>query len=152
MPGEHIDRIIGLGGDRIKCCDTHGHLLLNGKTLVEPYLAKGSRAAPYNFSVSVPKRHLWLMGDNRGVAFDSLAAHLDPGGGFVAADRVTGGIRNSGAACVSLARTGSVPTHLRCGLSADVAEMRGKSVDGALGGPWVWRRLGPVMVGTFAYI
>jgi signal peptidase I len=74
-----IKRVIGLPGDHVSCCDAIGHLTINGVPLDEPYInlpAGVTKADPYNFSVTVPKGDIWVMGDNRNESADS-AFHND---------------------------------------------------------------------------
>jgi signal peptidase I len=68
-----VKRVIGLPGDHVKCCNVLGQLTINGVPLDEPYInvPKGGRADPYNFSVTVPKGDIWVMGDNRNDSADS---------------------------------------------------------------------------------
>ena len=72
---DFIKRVIGVGGDRIRCCD-QGHLTVNGQPLDEPYIySKDGRrdpAASRNFDVVVPDGRLWVMGDHRSSSGDSL--------------------------------------------------------------------------------
>ncbi|WP_242090380.1 signal peptidase I [Curtobacterium sp. DN_7.5] len=71
-----IKRVIGLPGDRVSCCGTDGRLSVNGKEVDEPYvvLEPGSdRVSGTDFDVTVPKGHLWVMGDNRYDSADSRA-------------------------------------------------------------------------------
>jgi len=90
-----IKRVIGLPGDTVSCCDAFGHLKVNGIPLKEPYLklpASSSRATPTDFSVTVPKGSIWVMGDNRFDSSDSAYhyTHGDPGEGFVPVSDVVG--------------------------------------------------------------
>jgi len=89
--GHLVKRVIGVGGDRVRCCDADGRITVNGKALDESsYLPKGTVPSEKTFEVRVPAGHLWVMGDNRGNSADSRA-HLDqPGGGFVPVDLVVG--------------------------------------------------------------
>ncbi|MGO4254978.1 signal peptidase I [Marmoricola sp. RAF53] len=89
--GHLVKRVIGVGGDRVRCCDADGRITVNGKALDESsYLPEGTEPSEKTFDVRVPAGHLWVMGDNRGNSADSRA-HLDqPGGGFVPVDLVVG--------------------------------------------------------------
>jgi signal peptidase I len=84
-----VKRIIGVGGDRITCCDADGRLLRNGSPMDEPYLG-GAPAGSETFDVGVQPGHYWLMGDNRGASADSRAHLGDPGGGSIPASRIIG--------------------------------------------------------------
>jgi signal peptidase I len=69
-----IKRVIGLPGDKVKCCNALGQLTINGVPLDEPYInlpAGITKSDPYDFSVTVPKGDLWVMGDNRNESADS---------------------------------------------------------------------------------
>ena len=87
--GHLIKRVIGVGGDTVKCC-TDGRLTVNGTALDEPYVADQSVTKEQTFEVKVRPGYLWVMGDNRGNSADSRAHQGDPGGGQVAADSVVG--------------------------------------------------------------
>lgn len=84
-----VKRVIGVGGDRISCCDPAGRLLRDGQVLDEPYLA-GAASDQVVFDVEVQPGHYWLMGDNRARSADSRAHLGDPGGGNVPASRIIG--------------------------------------------------------------
>ena len=88
--GHLVKRVIGVGGDRVICCDAQGRISVNGKPLNEPYLKKGSNNATTPFDVRVPEGHLWMMGDNRNNSWDSRGHMGLPGGGFVPEDKVVG--------------------------------------------------------------
>ena len=70
---EFIKRVIGLPGETVEGRtgpDGQGHVYINGRLLVEPYLKPSvftSSFAP----VIVPPGHLWVMGDNRTNSGDS---------------------------------------------------------------------------------
>jgi signal peptidase I len=89
--GHLVKRVIGIGGDRVKCCDAQGRVTVNGKALDETsYLPKGTLPSEDPFDVRVPDGHLWVMGDNRSNSADSRYHMGEPGGGFVADDLVVG--------------------------------------------------------------
>ena len=88
--GHLIKRVIGVGGDRVVCCDAEGRTTVNGEPIDEPYLADQSVNADQTFDVKVPKGYLWVQGDNRGNSADSRAHLGEPGGGFIADDDVVG--------------------------------------------------------------
>ncbi len=89
--GHLVKRVIGIGGDRVKCCDSQGRITVNGKALDEAsYLPKGTLPSEDTFDVHVPDGHVWVMGDNRANSADSRVHMGQPGGGFVADDLVVG--------------------------------------------------------------
>ncbi len=89
--GHLVKRVIGVGGDRIVCCDSSGRITVNGRPLEEKaYLPKGAAPSQIKFDRTVPKNHLWMMGDNRAFSYDSRGHMGDPGGGFVNEELVVG--------------------------------------------------------------
>jgi signal peptidase I len=89
--GHLVKRVIGVGGDRVICCDSQGRITVNGTPLDEKsYLPKGTKPSLTRFDVRVPADHLWVMGDNRNNSWDSRGHMGGPGGGFVADDLVVG--------------------------------------------------------------
>ncbi|MGN6251656.1 MAG: signal peptidase I [Marmoricola sp.] len=89
--GHLVKRVIGVGGDRVICCDKQGRVTVNGTPLNEgSYLPQGTKPSLTRFDVRVPQGDLWVMGDNRGDSWDSRGHLGDPGGGFVPADLVVG--------------------------------------------------------------
>ena len=85
-----VKRVIGVGGDHVVCCDADNRITINGKAIVEPYVAKGSNPSNTEFDVTVPKGSFWVMGDNRGNSEDSRYHPNTPGKGFVASTYVVG--------------------------------------------------------------
>lgn len=69
--GHLIKRVIGLPGDKVACCDTQGHLTVNGTSLSESYIKPGENPSDIDFEVTVPAGRVWVMGDNRGHSSDS---------------------------------------------------------------------------------
>jgi signal peptidase I len=89
--GHLVKRVIGIGGDRVVCCDAKGRVTVNGKALNEKsYLPKGTAPSQIKFDIKVPQDHLWMMGDNRGFSFDSRGHMGSPGGGYVDQKLVVG--------------------------------------------------------------
>jgi signal peptidase I len=93
VPGEkdYIKRVIGIPGDRVKCCDRSGRVTVNGQPIEETsYLYPGNKPSGQPFSVTVPPGRLWVMGDHRDVSYDSRGHAGDPGQGTIPEDRVIG--------------------------------------------------------------
>jgi signal peptidase I len=89
--GHLVKRVIGIGGDRVICCDAQGRITVNGKALNETsYLPKGAKPSLDRFDERVPAGDLWVMGDNRGDSFDSRGHMGSPGGPFVSTKLVVG--------------------------------------------------------------
>ncbi len=87
---DFIKRVIGVGGDRVTCCDEQGRILVNGEPLEEDYLFPGDAPSLQPFDVEVPEGKLWVMGDHRSASADSRVYLGNPGGGFVPEDAVVG--------------------------------------------------------------
>ncbi|MGW3951945.1 signal peptidase I [Streptomyces sp. NPDC004752] len=86
-----IKRVIGVGGDRVKCCDTQGRVTVNGVPLSETdYLYPGNAPSTTRFDVTVPEGRLWVMGDHRDNSADSRAHQDTDYGGTVSLSSVVG--------------------------------------------------------------
>lgn len=85
-----IKRVIGVGGDRVVCCNAEGKIEVNGVAVNEPYIYPGDKPSDSNFEVKVPEGFIWVMGDHRGASADSRFHTDDPNKGMVPLDKVTG--------------------------------------------------------------
>ncbi len=83
---DFIKRVIAIGGDTISCCDPQGRVVVNGKSLDEPYVYRdGPDEANKRFGpVKIAKGNLWVMGDHRNNSEDSRV------GGQVPVNQVIG--------------------------------------------------------------
>lgn len=77
-----IKRVIGLPGDKIQIKD--GNVYINGKEYDEDYLKDGYTTV--NGTWTVPKKHYFVMGDNRVVSVDSRYQDV----GYVDKDQIQG--------------------------------------------------------------
>ncbi|MEW2135971.1 signal peptidase I [Streptomyces sp. NPDC005409] len=90
-----VKRVVGIGGDTVKCCGAAGELTVNGTPLDEPYAddtkpdtgltMPPGQAAPAGtpFEVTVPEGNLFLLGDRRSSSLDSRAHLQEAGQGTV---------------------------------------------------------------------
>lgn len=94
-PGEDghrywVKRVIGVGGDRVRCCDDAGRLEVDGAALAEPYLAPGTAPSEVRFDVEVPAGTVFVLGDARADSSDSRNHLGSPGGGMIPESRIVG--------------------------------------------------------------
>lgn len=86
-----IKRVVGVGGDRVKCCDSQGRVTVNDVPLEEgAYLYPGNSPSTQEFDITVPRGRLWVMGDHRANSADSRAHQDTDYGGTVSEDSVVG--------------------------------------------------------------
>ncbi|WP_328438376.1 signal peptidase I [Streptomyces sp. NBC_00457] len=86
-----IKRVVGVGGDRVKCCDTQGRVTVNGVPLEEgDYLYPGNAPSQTRFDITVPQGRLWVMGDHRSNSADSRSHQDQEYGGTVSEEEVVG--------------------------------------------------------------
>ena len=85
-----IKRVIGVGGDRVVCCNASDQIEVNGTPVTESYIYPGDKPSDSEFDVTVPKGFIWVMGDHRGASADSRFHTQDPNKGMVPLDKVTG--------------------------------------------------------------
>ena len=93
-PSAYVKRVIGVGGDSVRCCTDEGLLEVNGEPLAEPYLAESAStdapASQVPFTVEVPEGRVFLLGDHRAASVDSRALLGAPGGGMIPLGKVEG--------------------------------------------------------------
>ncbi|MFM6980080.1 MAG: signal peptidase I [Micrococcales bacterium] len=85
-----VKRVIGLPGDHVVCCDAQKHLVINGKSISEPYVIDGANPSDSTFDVTVPADSYWVMGDNRANSADSRFHTQLPSKGFVGKEFIVG--------------------------------------------------------------
>lgn len=83
-----IKRIIAVAGQKIDIDFDKGVVLIDGKELVEPYVAdiikRKISGSPIKFPAIVPEGHVFVLGDNRNDSTDSRVI------GFISVDQILG--------------------------------------------------------------
>ncbi|MFD7324644.1 signal peptidase I [Streptomyces sp. NPDC059875] len=87
---DFVKRVVGVGGDRVVCCDRNGRLTVNGVPVEEWYVQLGDAPSKVPFDIVVPQGTLWVMGDHRSQSSDSRDHLGQPGGGMVPVEQVIG--------------------------------------------------------------
>lgn len=83
-----VKRVVALGGDTIECCDAAGRVMLNGKSLDEPYVYQDDKR-PFG-PVHVRQGRLFVLGDNRSQSADSRVHAYNGADGTVSDASVIG--------------------------------------------------------------
>jgi len=87
----YIKRVVAVGGDRL-LINEKGEIVLNGRPINEPYIDYFCSSKPQfnlcrSIATTVPKGHVFVLGDNRANSWDS---RFWPGGGFLPQKEIIG--------------------------------------------------------------
>ena len=78
--GHLVKRVIGVGGDRVVCCDARVASPSTARRWTRsPTCPRAPLPSLTRFDGTVPKGHLWMMGDNRSDSSDSREHMGQPG-------------------------------------------------------------------------
>ena len=95
---DFVKRVIAVGGQTVACCDAHGNVTVDGRSLNETYIyqnspvinstqcATGRKFGPY----TIPKGRMWVMGDHRDDSSDSRCHVTDQYHGTIGVSDVIG--------------------------------------------------------------
>lgn len=81
---DFVKRVIATGGQTVRCCDAQGNVMVDDKSLDEPYIYEPLAFVPGELDcstvpmsrrcfgpVTIPSGQLWMMGDHRSNSADS---------------------------------------------------------------------------------
>ncbi|MET9078160.1 signal peptidase I [Streptomyces sp. NPDC004232] len=137
-----VKRVIGVGGDRVRCCTAVGSregVSVNGKPVEEPYVYGGDADGVHRaYDVTVPQGRLFLLGDYRADSPDSRF-HLDEQSGTVSESAVLGRVtddRTVPALGVTAALLGGVLVLVSVGLGIGFLVVRRREAAPVPAMPW----------------
>ena len=89
--GPLIKRVIAVENDVISIDDVTGNVSVNGEVLFEPYISEMIRSGNtggHNYPYTIPKGHVFVMGDNRNNSTDSR--NIERTGGAIPYENIIG--------------------------------------------------------------